>query len=85
VTDVLTAIKHKSGAEGGDRTHSLAMSKEYMERMFQWSEGKISTECAEQFVKGVPAPNMSNEERALMTKHLEFRAFASTAWTVWSR
>jgi hypothetical protein len=25
--------------KGGDRTHSLAMSKEYMEKMFKWSEG----------------------------------------------
>jgi hypothetical protein len=84
VADVLTAIKHKSGAEGGDRTHSLAMSKEYMEKMFRWSEGKVSTESAHQSMKGT-ALNLSSEERALMTKHLEFRAFASTAWTVWSR
>src|ERR1700730_1636345 len=73
VTDVLTAVKHKSGAEGGDRTHSLAMSKEYMERMLQWSEGKVSTDLAERLVnRAVTSPNMTGEERALMTKHLEF-------------
>jgi hypothetical protein len=83
VVDVLTAVKHKSGAEGGDRTHSLAMSKEYMDRMFKWSEGKVATETVEQTVKN---PSLASiDERALMTKHLEFRAFASTAWTVWSR
>jgi len=86
VQDVLVAIKHKSGAEGGNRTHSLAMSKEYMERMFRWSEGKVSIETAEQVLKDAgQATNMSVKERSLMTKHLEFRAFASTAWTVWSR
>jgi hypothetical protein len=84
--DVLTAVKHKSGAEGGDRTHSLAMSKEHMDRVFCWSEDKVSTESAQQFVKdAAQASNMCSEERMLMTKHLEFRAFASTAWTVWSR
>ena len=83
---MLVAIKHKSGAEGGDRTHSLAMSKEYMDRMFKWSEGKVSTMMAEQMIgdKG-RASSMSIAERSLVTKHLEFKAFASTAWTVWSR
>ena len=83
---MLVAIKHKSGAEGGDRTHSLAMSKEYMDRMFKWSEGKVSTMMAEQMIgdKG-QASSMSIAERSLVTKHLEFKAFASTAWTVWSR
>jgi hypothetical protein len=28
---------------------------------------------------------MSMTERSAVTKHLEFRAFASTAWTIWSR
>ena len=80
---MLIAVKHKSGAEGGDRNHSLAMSKEYMERMLQWSESKVSTESAHRFMKG--SELASSNERTLMTKHLEFRAFASTAWTVWSR
>jgi hypothetical protein len=83
--DVLTAIKHKSGAEGGDRTHSLAMTKEYMGRMFKWSEGKVSAEAVQKVLKNAGLASLRVEERALMTKHLEFRAFSSTAWTVWLR
>jgi hypothetical protein len=83
---VLVAIKHKSGAEGGDRTHSLAMSKEYMDQMFKWSESKVSTETAKLMIEGKGrASNMTIAERSLVTKHLEFKAFTSTAWTVWSR
>jgi hypothetical protein len=85
VADVLTAIKHKSGAEGGDRTHSLAMAKEYMERILKWSEGKVSVEAVQNVLKNAGQTSVTVEERALMTKHLQFRAFASTAWTVWSR
>src|SRR3984885_4688013 len=83
VTDVLTAVKHKSGAEGGDRTHSLAMSKEYMERMLQWSEGKVSTRTVEQMMKDPDRASVA--ERSTVTKHLEFRAFVLMVWTVWSR
>jgi hypothetical protein len=85
VADVLTAIKHKSGAEGGDRTHSLAMTKEYMERMFKWSESKVSAEAIQHVLNYTGQTNMTAEEQTLMTKHLEFRAFAATAWTIWSR
>jgi hypothetical protein len=78
VQDIMTAIKHKCGAEGGDRTHSLAMSKDHMDKIFAWSD----TQCP----KGQYAsPAMDLETRALMTKHLEFKAFSSTAWTIWSR
>ncbi|KAG1872923.1 hypothetical protein DFJ58DRAFT_722087 [Suillus subalutaceus] len=31
VYDVLSSIKHKASAEGGDRTHSMAMTKDYMD------------------------------------------------------
>jgi hypothetical protein len=82
VADVLVAVKHKCGAEGGDRTHSLAMSKEYMERIFEWSEGKVSTAAVETMKDPSQASNMSLTEQSAVTKHLEFRAFTSTAWTV---
>ena len=75
VDDVMTAVKHKSGAEGGDCTHSIAMSKEHMEKIFMWSDSQCDTSMA--------ATTM--EERLLKTKHLEFKAFSSTAWTIWSR
>ena len=78
VQDVREAVKHKCGAEGGDWKHSLAMSKEHMETMFEWSEST----CLESVYN---AKATSIEEQALRTKHLQFRAFASMGWTVWSR
>ena len=72
------AVKNKCGAEGGDRKHSLAMSKEYMEKMFEWSESV----CPGESYKAKPK---SVEEQAQRTKHLQFKAFSSTGWTVWSR
>lgn len=78
VDDTMIAIKHKSGAEGGDRNHSVPMSKEHMEKMFAWSESMCSKESLR-----TPAKTM--EEQGNRTKHLEFRAFAATAWTIWTR
>ncbi|KAJ7796820.1 hypothetical protein B0H14DRAFT_3157804 [Mycena olivaceomarginata] len=39
VEDTMKAIKNKCGADGGERTHSLAMTKEYMAKVFAWSDG----------------------------------------------
>ncbi|KAF8175145.1 hypothetical protein BJ912DRAFT_858015 [Pholiota molesta] len=75
VVDVMTAISHKSGADGGDRTHSLAMSKGHIGKIFAWSD----TQC------DLSMTPLTMEARILKTKHLEFRAFSSTAWTIWSR
>lgn len=83
--DTLKAVKHKSGAEGGDRKHSLAMTKEYMETILKWSESQCPTEEIERLVQEGQNRQLSVEERSLITKHLEYRTFASTAWTVWSR
>ncbi|KAK7034457.1 hypothetical protein R3P38DRAFT_2698870, partial [Favolaschia claudopus] len=38
VQDTMVAIKNKCGMDGGDRKHSLAMSEEFMSRMFAWSD-----------------------------------------------
>ncbi|KAK7034128.1 hypothetical protein R3P38DRAFT_3496395 [Favolaschia claudopus] len=38
--DTMAAIKNKCGKDGGDRKHSLAMSEEFMSRMFAWSDEK---------------------------------------------
>lgn len=78
VDDTMESIKHKCGAEGGDRNHSLAMSKEHMTKIFAWSE-KICPEAS------VNQKSTSKEEHMLKAKHAAFRAFSSTAWTVWSR
>ncbi|KAJ7231544.1 hypothetical protein C8J57DRAFT_1091714 [Mycena rebaudengoi] len=54
------------------------MTKEFMEKMFHWSD----TVCPP---SSYQVPSTTVEEQVLKTKHLMFKAFASTAWTVWSR
>ncbi|KAJ7884117.1 hypothetical protein B0H14DRAFT_2339279, partial [Mycena olivaceomarginata] len=78
VQDTMGAIKDKCGKDGGDRKHSLAMTEEFMMRMFQWSDevcppSKYDTKST------------TREEQSLKTKHLAFECFASTSWTIWSR
>ncbi|KIM42896.1 hypothetical protein M413DRAFT_70267 [Hebeloma cylindrosporum] len=76
VADLTKAMKNKGGAQGGDRTHSVTMSKEHMEKIFAWSEAIWPS-------GSIPAADL--EQRKLKIKHLEFRGFSSTAWTIWSR
>ncbi|KAJ7690479.1 hypothetical protein B0H17DRAFT_1134289 [Mycena rosella] len=78
VEDTMESIKNKCGKDDGERKHSLAMTEEFMERIFGWSD-KVCPPSS------YNSPSKTHEQKALKTKHLEFKAFASTAWTVWSR
>ncbi|KAG1907643.1 uncharacterized protein F5891DRAFT_939549 [Suillus fuscotomentosus] len=72
VYDVMASVKHKASAEGGDRTHSMAMTKDFMDRMLQWHEAACPLEIALQAVQ-------------LLSRHLEQVTFDAGAWTLWSR
>jgi hypothetical protein len=74
----MKAIKNKCGADGGERTHSLAMTKEYMAKVFAWSDGVCPPSTYFSAVK-------TKEELTLVTKHLMYKAFSSTGWTIWTR
>ncbi|KAJ7022524.1 hypothetical protein C8F04DRAFT_1272533 [Mycena alexandri] len=78
VEDVMKAIKNKCGQDGGERTHSLAMSKENMARIFSWSDKVCPPET-------YFAEAKTTGERTLRTKHLMYKAFSSTGWTIWTR
>ncbi|KAJ7761353.1 hypothetical protein B0H16DRAFT_1312284 [Mycena metata] len=78
VEDIYKAIKNKCGANGGERTHSLAMSKENMAQIIMWSD-KVCLPTT-YFSEAKTA-----QERSLRTKHLMFKAFSSTGWTTWTR
>ncbi|KAJ7199945.1 hypothetical protein GGX14DRAFT_660879 [Mycena pura] len=78
VKDTMRSIKNKCGADGSDRVHSLAMSKEYMEKMFAWSDSICAPAT---YFNPLPSPAESLERM----KHLMFKAFVSTGWTVWTR
>ncbi|KAJ7082682.1 hypothetical protein B0H15DRAFT_785582 [Mycena belliarum] len=78
VEDIMESIKNKCGKDGGDRKHSLAMTKECMVKVFAWSDEVCPPSSYDK-------PSKTVEEQALKTKHLMFKCFASTAWTIWSR
>ncbi|KAK7015595.1 hypothetical protein R3P38DRAFT_2786544 [Favolaschia claudopus] len=58
----MVAIKNKCGMDGGDRKHSLAMSEEFMSRMFAWSDETCPASRYEEKSSTV-------EEQNLKTKH----------------
>ncbi|KIK32078.1 hypothetical protein CY34DRAFT_760908 [Suillus luteus UH-Slu-Lm8-n1] len=74
IFDVLSSIKHKASAEGGDRTHSMAMTKDYMDRTLHWHQASCPLEIA-----------LYLDVRTQLTRHLEQVAFASNGWTLWTR
>ncbi|KAH9910809.1 uncharacterized protein B0H18DRAFT_894363 [Fomitopsis serialis] len=78
VRDILKAIKNKANADGGERTHSVAMRYDYLKAIIEWSE----TECPPAEAMVTPRDVV---HRAKVTMHLFFRAFASTGWTIWTR
>ncbi|GBE83276.1 hypothetical protein SCP_0503240 [Sparassis crispa] len=78
VQNILDAVNNKYGADGGERTHSAAMQYEYLDQVIKWSESV----CPE---ISVHIPPVDVESRHVTTKHLLFRAFATTGWTIWSR
>ncbi|THU93512.1 hypothetical protein K435DRAFT_861432 [Dendrothele bispora CBS 962.96] len=73
VSDMLTACKNKDGE--AERKHSRAMTVEDMVTLFFWSWNICPDD----------APVTTIEERMLKTEHLFFRAFTSTAFTLWTR
>ncbi|KAF8126598.1 hypothetical protein EV363DRAFT_1525718 [Boletus edulis] len=96
VQDILRSLKHKASSEDGNRTHSLPMTKAYMEKTLSWSLEACpllkmalgALECAFDDMsadRDVPALRLNLKERECITRHLERIAFDATAWTLWTR
>ncbi|KAG1767407.1 hypothetical protein EDD22DRAFT_819284 [Suillus occidentalis] len=91
IFDVLSSIKHKASAEGGDRTHSMAMTKDYMDRTLRWHQASCPLEIAlcmiQKVMTGAQPSDMQLDldMRTQLTRHLEQVAFASNGWTLWTR
>ena len=88
----MKSIKNKLSADGVDRDHSSAMKKEHMDKILTWAK----SDCPEigsalHFIYVVlantPISNVhiSDDVKKRVTKHLEFLAFASMAWIIWTR
>ena len=80
VKDLLTSLKNKTAADGGERRHSAAMKYTYLAQMMRWSELVCPFDPNSMHI-----PNLTIDTRAFQTEHIRFRAFASVAWTLWTR
>ncbi|KIJ25952.1 hypothetical protein M422DRAFT_785374 [Sphaerobolus stellatus SS14] len=81
VEQVVKAVQNRD-AETGERKHSAAMKKEYMDRILDWSE----RECPEDLIQQVHnGEERSFAARAKVTQHLCMRAFSASAFTLWTR
>ncbi|KAG2354498.1 hypothetical protein BDR07DRAFT_1494500 [Suillus spraguei] len=91
IYDVLSSIKHKASVEGGDWTHSMAMMKDYMDRVFRWHQAACPLDIALQMIQKVmngAQPSdicLDLETRTKLIHHLEQITFASNGWTLWTR
>ncbi|KZT23167.1 hypothetical protein NEOLEDRAFT_1070129, partial [Neolentinus lepideus HHB14362 ss-1] len=78
VADVMASIKHKDGIDGGDRKHSLAMTKGCVEQLYAWSTAMSPPEK----VARLPEDGTRVYSQAV---HLRFRARASLGFVIWTR
>ncbi|KAG2110244.1 uncharacterized protein F5147DRAFT_796945, partial [Suillus discolor] len=91
VYDVLSSVKHKASAEGGDRTHSMAMTKDYMDRVLRWHQAacplEISLHMIQKTMSGAQPSDvhLDLETRKRLTQHLEQITLAANGWTLWTR
>jgi hypothetical protein len=91
IYDVLSSVKHKASAEGGDWTHLMVMTKDYMDQVFQWHQAVCPLYIALQMIQKVmngARPSdicLDLEMGTKLTSHLKQVTFASTRWTLWTR
>jgi hypothetical protein len=96
VQDLIQSIKHKVNTDGSVRTHSVAMSKEFMDQISVWATEQLQplsdrsgsyTHIVEGLLLGshTTAVELSLAERAHLTRMLEMLAFSTTAWNLWTR
>ncbi|KAG2082120.1 uncharacterized protein F5147DRAFT_660578 [Suillus discolor] len=91
VQDIIKSVKHKTSSEGGDRTHSIAMSKGFMDRILAWTHKLCPPETFLGLMRSVLAADtmstepLTLESRELLTKMTMYQAFSTTAWNLWTR
>ncbi|KAG1791700.1 uncharacterized protein HD556DRAFT_1309765 [Suillus plorans] len=72
VYDMMASVKHKASAEGGDRTHSMAMTKDFMDRMLQWHEAACPLEIALQAIQLVMSGTLPSQVLSRLPKLICF-------------
>ncbi|KIM57781.1 hypothetical protein SCLCIDRAFT_1121577, partial [Scleroderma citrinum Foug A] len=70
VDDMAAAIRHKVAADGNERTHSGAMSKEYMDDILTWSEASCPLNVPLNYIRtamaGLQIPPLGKEANLLL-------------------
>jgi hypothetical protein len=84
VQDIIKSISNRAAADGGERTHSAPMTYKLLKKMVDWSNSVCPYDHQDLALD--PAKfGLSVEEKIFRTQHICFRAFASLAWTLWTR
>jgi hypothetical protein len=82
VKTVVDAVKARD-SELGQRSHSAAMTKDYMHKIIKWSEH----ECPNNLITNTllkPSETTQIEVQRVL-KHSFVRAFLTAGWTLWTR
>ena len=89
VIDTVASIRHKINAGGSQRTHSGAMTKEYMDRMLTWAASKYPLDAAFNhlcfLMTGLGSPPDGGALDKETTRKVEHLAFCAVAFTIWTR
>jgi hypothetical protein len=91
VQDVIKSVQHKTNSRGADRTHSIAMSKGFMDRILSWIHLRCQRETyiglVRMLLEGdkMATNNLTLEMRTLITQMVMYQAFSTTAWNLWTR
>lgn len=80
VQDLLKAIRNSAGGDNTTRNHAEAMSIEDMRRWMNYSEAEVPRELASH-----PELIQTTAQMGAVAKHLMMRAFAASAFTLWTR
>ncbi|KAF7327069.1 hypothetical protein MKEN_00282200 [Mycena kentingensis (nom. inval.)] len=79
VDDTTKSLRNATNADGSPRTHSLAMSKANMDKIYEFHRTRFPDDTV--FFE----PSTSAEETKVRTKHLGFMAISTLMWTLWLR
>ncbi|KAG2041203.1 hypothetical protein BDR03DRAFT_1007530 [Suillus americanus] len=91
VQDVIKSVQHKTNSEGADRTHLIAMSKGFMDRILTWVCKSCPSETYmaldRMLLKGdtTATDNLTLELHTSITRIVMYQAFSTTAWNLWTR
>ena len=93
VEGVITSIRHKLWADGEECTHAAAMEKENMDSILTWAQSVCPLRTAFNLLHykmaglGSPPPAGSLDMKAMLsvTRHTEYLALSSVAFTLWTR